>query len=150
MRCLYLPLKVFPMSYLPWALVAMVTYGVASFSLKVVFKTIHPSLGLTVVNIFVVLAGVGWIAITGSTAFRNVGLNVDTARMFGAGVVLAVAIVCFYKGLSLGPASIVVPIFALSFTVAAILGLTILGEPVKATRIAGLVLAAAAVILLTR
>ena len=138
------------MNYLPWALAAMVTYGIASFAVKVVFRTIHPSLGLTVVNLFVVLAGVGWIAITGPTAFRNVGWNVDTVRMLAAGIILAIAIVTFYKGLSLGPTSIVVPIFALSFTISAVLGLTLLDEPIKATRIAGLVLAAVAVVLLAR
>jgi bacterial/archaeal transporter family protein len=138
------------MSYLPWAIFAMIVYGVATFGLKVVFKSIHPALGLTVVNIFVVFAGVGWVVITGSSAFRNVGLNLVTAQMLGAGVVLAAAIVTFYKGLSLGPASVVVPIFALSMTVAAVLAMVFLDEPVKATRVAGLILAAAAIVLLTR
>lgn len=128
----------------------MLVYGIATFGLKVVFKTIHPALGLTVVNIFVVLAGVGWVAITGSNAFRNVGMNLATAQMLGVGVFLAAAIVTFYKALSLGPASVVVPVFALSMTVAAVLGLALLDEPVKATRVAGLILAAAAIVLLTR
>ena len=138
------------MNYLPWALIAMVTYGIATFTLKVVFKTIHPSVGLTVANLVVVVAGIGWIIVTGTSAFRNVGWNADTGRMMGAGIVLAIAIVTLYKGLSLGPASVVVPIFALSFTVAAVLGLVILGEPVKATRVIGLLLAAAAIVLLAR
>jgi transporter family protein len=138
------------MSYVLWAVLAMIVYGFATFSLKVVFKTIHPALGLTIVNIFVVLAGVGWVVITGTTAYRNVGFNAPTALMLGAGVLLAAAIVSFYKALSMGPASVVVPIFALSMTVAAALGMTLLNEPVSATRIAGLILAAAAIVLLTR
>jgi transporter family protein len=138
------------MSYLPWAIVALISYGIANALLKVVFRTIHPGLGLAVANTFVVLAGIGWMMLSGSSVFRNVGWNLETGRLLLASVVLAVAIASFYKSLSLGPASIVVPIFALSFTVAAILGFTVLGEPVKATRIAGIVLAATAIVLLTR
>lgn len=138
------------MNFVGWALLAMITYGTATFMLKVVFKTMHPSFGLTVANIFVVAAGVGWIWLSGSSAFRNVGWNSTMALLLAAGVVLAVAITSLYRSLSLGPASAVAPIFALAFTVSAVLGFIILGEPVKATRIVGIVLAIAAIILISR
>ena len=138
------------MSYLPWALFAMVTYGLSTFLLKLVFRTINPAFGLAFANLFVVAAGVGWSVLTGTVVFKNVGWNGPSALLLVASMILAASIVSFYKGLSLGPASVVAPIFALSFAIAAVLGLVFLGEPVKATRIAGLVLAVAAVVLLTR
>jgi len=138
------------MSYLSWAFFTMVTYGVSTFLLKVVFRTIHPAFGLAFANLFVVSAGVGWAIMTGASAFKNVGWNGATSLLLVASTVLAMSIVSFYKALSLGPASVVAPIFALSFVVAAVLGLVVLGEPVKATRIAGLILGVVAVMLLTR
>jgi transporter family protein len=128
----------------------MLTYGVSTFLLKVVFRSIHPAFGLAFANVFVVSAGVGWMMLTGAPALRNVGWNGATGLLLVASTVLAVAIVSFYKALSLGPASVVAPIFALSFIVAAVLGLVLLGEPVKATRIAGLILGVVAISLLTR
>ena len=78
------------------------------------------------------------------------GWNAASGWLLLASLVLSSSIVAYYKALSLGPASVVVPIFALSFAVAAILGFAVLGEPVKATRVAGLLLAVVAVALLTR
>ena len=138
------------MNYLLWAMLAMLTYGLSTFLLKVVFRTIHPAFGLAFANAFVVFAGVGWMLVSGAGAFKNVGWNGVTGLLLAASVILAASIVSFYKALSLGPASVVAPIFALSFIVAAVLGLVILGEPVNATRIAGLVLGVAAILLLTR
>lgn len=138
------------MSYVSWAFIAMVTYGISTFLLKVVFKTIHPAFGLAFANLFVVFAGVGWTILTGAPALKNVGWNGTMGLLVVASTVLAMSIVSFYRALSIGPASVVAPIFALSFIVAAVLGLVLLGEPVKATRIVGLVLGVVAILLLTR
>ncbi len=138
------------MSYAPWAIFAMITYGIATFTLKYVFRTISPAAGLTIANLFVVSAGVGWMFLQGRDSLKELGWNGVTGLLIVAGVVLAMSIVSLYKALSIGPATVVVPIFALSFTVVALLGFTILDEPIKATRIIGIVLAASAIVLLTR
>ena len=138
------------MPYVLWAIFAMVTYGIATFTLKYVFRTISPAAGLTIANLFVVSAGVGWMFLQGRDSLKGLGWNGVTGLLILASVVLAMSIVSFYKALSMGPATVVVPIFALSFTVVALLGFTILGEPVKPTRIIGIVLAASSIVLLTR
>ena len=138
------------MGYLPWALFAMVTYGLTAVLLKLAFRGISPPLGLVVANVAVVLTGLGWMAVVGAGAARGLGANAATAWLAVAAVVLSASILSYYKALSLGPASVVVPIFALSLTIAAVLGFLVLGEPVKPTRIAGIALAGVAIFLLTR
>jgi drug/metabolite transporter (DMT)-like permease len=65
-----------------------------------------------------------------------------------AGLFAFVALYNFARSLKLGSVSLVAPIFRLSFTVTAVLAVLILGEPMTAFRLAGLVLALAAVWLL--
>jgi transporter family protein len=137
-------------SYVAWAVLAMITYGVSTFMLKYVFRTVSPAAGLMIANLFVVFAGAGWMFLQGRDSLKELGWNGVTALLLLAGVVLAMSIVSFYKALSIGPATVVVPIFALSFAVVALLGFTILGEPIKPTRVVGIVLAASAIVLLTR
>ncbi len=138
------------MGYLPWALFAMVTYGLTAVLLKLAFRGISPPLGLVVANVAVVLTGLGWMAVVGAGAARGLGANAATAWLAVAAIVLSASILSYYKALSLGPASVVVPIFALSLTIAAVLGFLVLGEPVKPARIAGIALAGVAIFLLTR
>ena len=138
------------MGYLPWALFAMVTYGLTAVLLKLAFRGISPALGLVVANVAVVSAGLGWMAVVGSGATRGLGANAATGWLGLAALVLAASILSYYKALSLGPASVVVPIFALSMTIAVVLGFVVLGEPVKPERLAGIGFAVLAIFLLTR
>ena len=138
------------MGYLPWALFAMVTYGLTAVLLKLAFRGISPSLALVVANVAVVTAGLGWMAVVGAGSARGLGANAATAWLALASVVLAASILSYYKALSLGPASVVVPIFALSLTIAVVLGLVVLGEPIRPVRVAGVGFAVLAIFLLTR
>ena len=138
------------MPHVLWAIFAMITYGIATFTLKYTFRTISPAAGLTIANLFVVSAGAGWMILQGRDSLKELGWNGVTGLLLIASVVLAMSVASLYKALSMGPATVVVPIFALSFTVVALLGFTILGEPIKPTRIIGIVLAASSIVLLTR
>jgi bacterial/archaeal transporter family protein len=138
------------LGYVVWALLAMATYGLTAVFLKLAFRGISPAVALIVANLAVVAAGVVWLNVQGISAQRQLGMNLPTLFLGLASLVLAFAIFSYYKALSLGPASVVVPIFALSFTVAAILGFIVLGETFSLTRGLGLVFAALAIILLTR
>jgi transporter family protein len=65
-----------------------------------------------------------------------------------AGLFVFIALYHFARALKSGSVSIVAPIFRLSFTVTVALAIVLLGEPLTAWKIAGLVLALAAVWLL--
>jgi transporter family protein len=67
-----------------------------------------------------------------------------------ASAFLSVGVWSLYKALCLGPASVVQPIIALNFVVVSVLGLMLLGEPFKAERMLGLVLAGVAIWLLAK
>ena len=66
----------------------------------------------------------------------------------GAGVFVFVALFHFARALKAGPVSVVAPVFRLSFTVTVALAVVVLGEPVTGWKVAGFVLALAAVWLL--
>jgi transporter family protein len=63
----------------------------------------------------------------------------------GAGVFVFVALYHFARALKAAPVSVVAPVFRLSFTVTVALAIVVLGEPLTAVKLAGLVLALAAV-----
>ena len=50
----------------------------------------------------------------------------------------------------MGPASVVVPTVAMYFAIATVLGVLLLGEGVRPTKVAGVILAAGSILLLTR
>jgi len=77
-------------------------------------------------------------------------LALHTAMLWGmtAGLFVFIALYHFARALKSGSVSIVAPIFRLSFTVTVGLAVLLLGEPLTAWKIAGLVLALAAVWLL--
>jgi len=66
----------------------------------------------------------------------------------GAGLFVFVALYNFARSLQTGSVSLIAPIFRLSFTVTTALAVLLLGEPLGAWKVAGLVLALAAVWLL--
>jgi transporter family protein len=77
-------------------------------------------------------------------------LELEIAMLWGmgAGLFVFVALYNFARSLKSGSVSLVAPIFRLNFTVAVVLAVLILGEPLTAYKLAGLALALAAVWLL--
>lgn len=75
-----------------------------------------------------------------------------TSRSFqfslAGGICLAGAVIGYFRALSTGPVSVVVPVFGLFLVISALLGIVFLGEPITAKKILGIVFAALAVILL--
>jgi transporter family protein len=65
-----------------------------------------------------------------------------------AGVALAVAVSSLFLALSLGPASVVVPVYGMFIARGAILGMVVLGEPVTVRKLMGLALAVASIVLI--
>lgn len=138
------------MSYVGWAMVAMVGYGTTAVLLKVVLRTVPPEVALVVTNTMLVAAAVALVILRRQSIPANLNLDAPTLLLFAAGVTLSLSISSFYLALSRGPASVVVPIFAMNFAVASVLGMIFLEEGIKATRVLGVILAAGAIVLLTR
>ena len=66
---------------------------------------------------------------------------------YAAGIALTVAVGSLFKGLSLGPASVVVPIYGMFILGGAILAMLVLGEPLTWRKGIGLVVAVVGVYL---
>lgn len=138
------------MSYTMWALVAMVSYGITAVFLKISLRHFPPEVALVITNSILVATGLGIVLFRGQSISAYVGLSWPTLAVILAGATLSMSIISYYLALSRGPASAVVPIFAMSFVVASILSIVFLGEAVKVTRLVGMALAAVAIVLLTR
>ena len=63
---------------------------------------------------------------------------------------LAIGLTALYVAIARGPVSVVIPIYGLYAMIVAFLGLLVLHESLSLEKVAGLVLAAAAIVLLSR
>lgn len=80
------------------------------------------------------------------------GLPSKTGLAFaiGTGITMCLGTVLYYRSVNLGKLSIVPAIPALYFVVTTIYGVTVLDESLSVTQVLGIVLACAAIVLLTR
>lgn len=77
-------------------------------------------------------------------------LDRPSLMLYAAGVVLAVAIISYYRALELGPISIVVPIYGMNIALSSIIGFLAMGERLTPAKGLGLICALLAIILLSR
>lgn len=138
------------MNYIWWAILAMVAYGINAVLLKLALRHIPAEVALAISNTMLVTAGFALVVFRGQSIVAHLNVSWSTVYLGLAGVTLTVGVVSFYTALSRGPASVVVPVFAMNFAVASILGIVFLGEGMTVQRGVGLLLAVGAIILLTR
>jgi len=67
---------------------------------------------------------------------------------YATGIALTIAVVLLFRALSLGPASVVVPIYGMVIVGGAFLGMVFLDEPPTLRRLAGIALAVVSVFLI--
>ena len=138
------------MHYMWWAIISMGGYGVTSVLLKSAFKQIPPEVSLVITNTILILSGLALVLYRGQSIAASLSLGRPTVIVVLAGISLSISIIAYYIALSRGPATIVVPIFAMSMAVAGILAFMFLGETITTLRVAGMVLAGISIFLLTR
>lgn len=138
------------MTFIGWAILAMCAQGISVTFLKYTLRSVPPETALIFTNGILVLTAVVWALARGFNITSQLGLNQPTLLMIVSGLLISVSIISYYKALSGGPASVVVPIFALSLAIASVLGFILLDEPVKLTRVLGLATATGSIVLLTR
>ena len=92
------------MSYIAWAIIAMVAYGVTTTLLKVSLRSIPPEAAVFVTNTILVISALLWAIYRGVKIPEHLALNQPTLLLLLSGVVVSVSIIRFYMALSLGPA----------------------------------------------
>jgi transporter family protein len=134
-------------NYVLWALLAMVCYSFAFLFMKIALRDLPT---FTVMPIAVVTLAVGASAV--ATVFGEWSVPSVTSWPVGfslaAGLCLVGAVVGYFRALSTGPVSIVVPIFGMFLVGGALLGIVVLGEGVTAKKMLGIALGAVAVVLI--
>lgn len=142
------------MNYITWALVGMVGYSLTTLLMKLAIRGGQFSSFLVLACATVIVCGAAWV-----TVLLRGDLQRVTARDFlsgsawlsyATGIALAVAVMSLFRALSLGPASIVVPVYGMFIVGGAILGILILHEPVTMRKLIGIGLAVVSVFLIAK
>ncbi|MGD0253388.1 MAG: EamA family transporter [Verrucomicrobiota bacterium] len=142
------------MNHITWALTGMVGYSFTTLLVKLATRSGQFSS-------FLVLAIA--CVITMTTAMSIILLRGDLQSVspkdfasssawyaYATGIALTVAVMSLFRALSLGPASIVVPIYGMFIVGGAVLGIVFLHEPLTARKIAGIGLAVISIFLLAK
>ncbi|SDC75928.1 EamA family transporter [Natrinema hispanicum] len=134
------------MDYLLWVIVALVAYGLMAPLTSVVTSDVPPAVALFLsTTIFLCLTAVV-LVVTGTGTISDV-TSPSAQIVYVAGLFLSAGILAYYQALERGPVSVVVPIYGLFIVGSSIIGIAFLGEELTATRVAGIVVAAAAIYL---
>jgi len=136
------------MNYLPLALITMVGLGIHYFLAKLISPHISsPVIALLGGAIFFPLV-FAYIYVTKTPIMPEQKVYFGYAILIA--IPMAIAILTLYLAIAKGPVSVVMPIYGLNAMVTALLGIVILHEPVTIPKVAGLVLAVVAIVLLSR
>ena len=141
------------MGYLAWAGIAMCSYGFAIFFTKVSLKYVPNEIAVLITNGILVVISFIFFWINRHSVLSEIDGNISLgvwSLMAIAGGFLGLAVMSYYYALSQGEASVVSPIFSMSFVIAVCLSLIFLGEEVKLTKILGVIFAGIAIFLVTR
>jgi len=130
--------------YLKYTLIALIGWGFWAIGSKLLtryFNTLSTTFWISFWS----------IAFLTLFVFLRKGLIVNKYVTYAipVGLVSLFAIVAFYKALSIGPSSVVVPIANLYVILPVLFGFIVLREPVSTTRVLGIIFAVLATILLT-
>ncbi len=101
---------------------------------------------MLVSNGLLILIALGVMAVQG----ESVGPHLRKSEMLyvlGGGLFLAVGILSYYRALSLGPVSVVTPVFGMFLVLSSVVSIALLGESFTLRKAAGIALAVVAVVL---
>ena len=139
------------MNHIAWALLGMVGYSLTTLFVKLATRTgtFGAFAVLSIATGIVATAAAANAVLGGAFAGKTAAdfLKPGALYAYAAGIVLSIAVGSLFKGLSLGPASVVVPIYGMFILGGALLGIAFLGEPLTIRKMLGLLLAVAGVYL---
>ena len=135
------------MNWLGFSLLALGLWGVWGFLGKVASQHLpSQQVYLLAISGHLVVAGYLWAGGLGPASWQPWGVG----AALGAGLAMAVGLLCFFEALARGPATVVVPLTALYPAIAVVLSRVFLQEPLTLRHLAGLALALAAAWLLSK
>jgi transporter family protein len=136
------------MRYLIWTLVALVGYTFVPPLMNIATREIP-----TTVVTFATASLLAGTALSLSLVGREPIVGPLTSShgwyVLAAGVFLTISVLSFFQALSIGPVSIVTPIFGLFLVTSSVIGVVLLDEPMTLQRALGILLAMLAIVLLS-
>lgn len=134
-------------TYFHYALLAMGAYALVSPLMRVATtgSDAIPSTAAVVISnsLLVVMAlGALWYTNEGLVTYFS---SRKLIYVIAAGIFLGVGILSLYHSLSLGPVSVVTPIFAMFLVVSSVIGFLVLGEELTMRKVLGIIFAILAV-----
>lgn len=135
------------MNYIGWTVVALVSYTVFPPLVNVATRNV-PSAVVTLIAASMFTLGAAGVVVYRGEPVTPYLLSDDAKYMYLAGLSLTVGLLAYYYALSIGPVSVVVPVFGMFVVTSSILGITVLDEPVTVRKLVGIVFAALAIYLI--
>ncbi len=140
------------MNHVTWALIGMVGYSFTTLLVKLATRDgrLSSFLVLAIASVVVMATAIGIVLARGDLSHLGPKdfLSPSAGLAYATGIALTVAVSSLFRALSLGPASIVVPIYGMFIVGGALLGIVFLGEPITLRKLAGIGLAAVSIFLL--
>ncbi|MFB6280896.1 MAG: EamA family transporter [Haloferacaceae archaeon] len=139
------------MRYLPWALLALGAYSAVPPLMRAATSGTPrlPSTVAALVSNAILVAGSAVVVLYLGYDLGEYARHPKLPLVVAAGVFLTVGILAYYRALSLGPVSVVTPVFGLFLVVSSAVGVLVLEESLTARKVAGIALAVVAVYLVT-
>lgn len=142
------------MGYVGWALLGMVGYSLVSLLVKLATRSGDVSSSFVLAIATVIVASIACCIALARGDFSGLALSDFTKPgalwSYATGAALIVAVASFFKALSLGPASEVVPIYGMFVVGGALLGIVFLSEPVTSRKLLGVAFAALSIYLIAK
>jgi transporter family protein len=134
------------MQYLWYAFLALAAYTLVAPLTKIATQEIPADTVAFVTNGILAISALALVVATDRPILSAL-THEHAPYMYAAGACLAVGIIAYYRALSTGPVSVVVPIFGLFLVASSVVGIVFLDEALTARKALGIVLAVVAVFL---
>jgi transporter family protein len=139
------------MNYVSLALTGMVGYSFVTLFVKLATRSGHLSgfLVTAIGSLMVAIVATSIAIGRGDMRFLAEATAADFSYAVATGFAMTIAVTSLFQALSLGPASIVVPIYGMFIMGGATLGMLVLREPLTVYKLVGIGLAAASIYFIT-
>lgn len=135
------------MNYVGWTLLALLAYTVFPPLVNLATRSVPSAVVTLVAASTFALGAAGVVAYRGEPVVPHL-LSPGAIYMYAAGIALTVGLLAYYYALSVGPVSVVVPLFGMFVVTSSLLGIAVLDEPLTARKLIGIAFAALAIYLI--
>lgn len=132
------------MNYIGWTVLALLAYTVFPPLVNVATRSV-PSAVVTLVAASTFALGAAGVVVLRGERVAPYLVSGDARYMYAAAIALTVGLLAYYYALSVGPVSVVVPLFGMFVVTSSLLGIAVLGEPLTLRKAIGVVFAVLAV-----